>query len=180
MFNGNYVEYESKEDKDKTFSPKECLDMIRQYLSDIINNHKTPKNLRVHSINEVIDYETQFEEGKILLIMSISFISFKNSDETRIMITKNDNIEVMIGSETDDIIEDLFEPLLQKYQQGLEESMRRGSGFIFDSVDLLHYHLQKTSLTKKGGSYTDSSEWLRNQKAKINPNIMTIIAFNML
>ena len=169
MFNGNYVEYESKEDKDKTFSPKECLDMIRQYLSDIINNHKTPKNLRVHSINEVIDYETQFEEGKILLIMSISFISFKNSDETRIMITKNDNIEVMIGSETDDIIEDLFEPLLQKYQQGLEESMRRGSGFIFDSVDLLHYCLQKTSLSRKGASYIDSLEWLKNKKATINP-----------
>ena len=26
--------------------------MIRPYLSDIINDHKTPKNLRVHSSNE--------------------------------------------------------------------------------------------------------------------------------
>ena len=168
-FNGNYVQYESKEDKDKSLSPKEYLDMIRQYLSDIINNHKTPKNLRVHSINEVIDYETQFGEGKILLIMSINFISSKDSDETRIMITKSDNIEILMGSETVDITEQRFESLLQKYQEGLEESMRTASGFIFDSVDLLDYYLQKTSLSRKGGSYIDSPKWLKNKKATINP-----------
>ena len=43
-FNGNYLEYESKGDKDKNLSPEEYLDMIRPYLSDIINDHKTPKN----------------------------------------------------------------------------------------------------------------------------------------
>ena len=31
--------------------------MIRPYLSNIINDHKT-RELRVHSSNEVIDYET--------------------------------------------------------------------------------------------------------------------------
>ena len=34
--------------------------MIRLYLRDIINDRKTSKKLRVHSSNEVIDYETQF------------------------------------------------------------------------------------------------------------------------
>ena len=38
-----------------------------------------------------------------------------------------------MGNETDEIIE-LFESLLQKYQEGLEESMK-GSDFVFDSVD---------------------------------------------
>ena len=107
-FNGNYIEYESKGDKDKNLSPKEYLDMIRPYLSDIINNHKTPKNLRVHSSNEVIDYETQFGEWKIQLTMSINFISSKDSDETRNMHTKSDNIEIMMGSETHDIIDELL------------------------------------------------------------------------
>ena len=46
----------------------------------------------------------------------------------------------MMGSETSGILEELFESLLQKYQEGLEESMK-GSNFIFDSVDLLHYYL---------------------------------------
>ena len=114
-FNGNYIKYESKRDKDKNLSPKEYLDMIRPYLSDIINDHKTPKNLSVHSSNEVIDYETQYGEWKIQLTMSINFISSKDSDETRNMHTKSDNIEMMIGSEKDDIINELFESLLQKY-----------------------------------------------------------------
>ena len=49
-FNGNCIEYQSKGDKDKNLSPKGHLDMIRPYLSSTINNHKTPKNSRVHSV----------------------------------------------------------------------------------------------------------------------------------
>ena len=51
--------------------------MIRPYLSDITNDRKTPKKLRVHSSNEVFDYETQYGERKIQLTMSINFISSK-------------------------------------------------------------------------------------------------------
>ena len=40
-FNGNYIEYESKGDKNKNLSPKEYLDIIRPYLGDLINDHKT-------------------------------------------------------------------------------------------------------------------------------------------
>ena len=54
----------------------------------------------------------------------------------------------MMGSETGEIIDELFKSLLQNYQKDLEESMR-GNNFVFDSVDLLYYHLQKTSLKKK-------------------------------
>ena len=71
-----------------------------------------------------------------------------------------------MGSETDEIIEERFESFLQKYQEGLEESMR-GNGFIFDSVDSLYYNLNKISLSK-GGSYIDSPKWLKNKKATIN------------
>ena len=56
------------------------------------------------------------------------------------MRTKSDNIEIMMGSETDETVEELFESLLQGYQKGLEES-KRGSEFAFDSVDLLYYEL---------------------------------------
>ena len=37
------------------------------------------------------------------------------------MHTKTHIIEIMIGSETNDIITELFESVLRKYQQGLEE-----------------------------------------------------------
>ena len=84
------------------------------------------------------------------------------------MHTKSDNIEIIMGSETNDIIEELLESLLQKYQEGLEKSVR-ASVFIPDSVDSLYYNLQKISLNRKGSSYIDSPKWLKNKKAIINP-----------
>ena len=65
------------------------------------------------------------------------------------MHTKSDNIEIMMGSETDGIIEELVKSLSQKYQEGLEESTK-GSGFIFDRVDALYYNLNKISLSRGG------------------------------
>ena len=58
------------------------------------------------------------------------------------MSTESDNIEIMMGSETEHIIEELFKSVLQKFQEGLKESMRGGE-FIFDSADLLHYTFKK-------------------------------------
>ena len=52
-------------------------------------------------------------EWKIQLTVEINFISSKpDSDETRIMHTKSDNLEIMIGGDTNEVIEDLFKPLL--------------------------------------------------------------------
>ena len=56
--------------------------------------------------------------------MSINFISSKDSDEARNMHTKSDNIEIIIGSETNDIVEELRKSLLQNYHNNLEESMK--------------------------------------------------------
>ena len=65
------------------------------------------------------------------------------------MHTTSDNIKIMMGSKTNDITEELFRSI-QKYQQRLEE-LTRESEFVFDGIDLLYYHLHKTSL-KRGGS----------------------------
>ena len=43
-FNKKYIQYESMGDKDKSLSFKEYIDVIRPYLSDIINNHKAQEN----------------------------------------------------------------------------------------------------------------------------------------
>ena len=94
--------------------------MIKSYLSDIINDHK---------------------KWKIKLTMWINFTTLH---------TRSDNIKIMMGSETNDIIED-FCKSVQKYQEKLEESIK-GSDFVFGSVDLLYYHLQKISL-KRSRSY---------------------------
>ena len=95
--------------------------------------------------------------------MAINFVSSKDSDETRTVHTKSNNVEIMIGSETDEVIKNLFESFLQKYQEGLEESMR-GSEFVYDSVDVLYHNLNKASLSR-GGSYIDSPKWLKKQRS---------------
>ena len=69
-----------------------------------------------------------------------------------------------MGSETDEIIEEPFESLLQNYEKDLEKSMR-GSYFVIDSVNSLYCHLNKISLGRKGKSYIDSPKWLKNKKA---------------
>ena len=66
-----------------------------------------------------------------------------------------------------EIIEKVFDLFLQKYEDGLEKSMRE-SKYIRDIVDLLYYHIQKIGL-KRDGSYIDFPEWLKNKKATTNP-----------
>ena len=103
-FNNNYIQYESKGNKDKILTPSEYLDVIRPYLSDIINDHKTQGEWRIHSGNTIIKHKTQ-SEWKIQLKIAINFISSKpDSDETRTMRTKCNDVEIMMVSETDEII----------------------------------------------------------------------------
>ena len=78
------------------------------------------------------------------------------------MYLKSNNTEIMIGCDTDEMIEELFKSLLQKYQEGLEERIK-GSELVFDSVDILFYKCHKISLVRDG-SYIDSSKWLKNKK----------------
>ena len=44
----------------------------------------------------------------------------------------------------------------------------RGSEFVFDGINLLHYDLNKISLNRRG-SYIKSPAWLSVKKAIINP-----------
>ena len=51
-FYNNYIQHESKGNKGKNVSIKKYLNMIRTYLSDIINDHKTRGLVRYHSGNK--------------------------------------------------------------------------------------------------------------------------------
>ena len=164
-FDGSYIQYGSKGDKGKNLSIKKYLNTIKPYLIDIINEHKTHGLARYHSDNKSWLGKAS-SEWKIQLTMGINFISSKDSDETRTMHTKSNNVEIMIGSKTDEIIKNLFESFLQKYEEGLEESMR-GSEFVYDSVDALYYNLNKVSLSRCG-SYR-FPQMVKKQKTTINP-----------
>ena len=107
-------------------------------------------------------------EWKVKLTKEVNFISLKpGSDETRIMYTRSDNIEEMLGDDNDDILEQLFESLLQKEEENLQNKMR-GSEFEFYGVNFLYYDFNKTTINR-GGSYIDSPKWLKDKKSTINP-----------
>ena len=102
------------------------------------------------------------------LTIEVNFISLKpGSDETYIMYTRSHNIEIMFGDDNHDIIEQLFESLLQKYEENLQNKMK-GSDFEFDSVNFLYYDFNKTTINR-GGSYIESPKWLKDKKSTINP-----------
>ena len=114
------------------------------YLSDLINDHKTIRN--------------NSNEWKIQINMHVNFVSSNDTGEIRTIFVWSDNEEIRSGNETDDIIKGLLNSFLNNYQKE-EIILRNGSNFVFESVDLLPYHIHKTSL-KRGKSYVKSSEWL--------------------
>ena len=147
-YNKSYAQYESKGDRILTI--QEYLALIEKYLRELINHYQNKG------------------EWKIQLTAEINFMSLKpGSDETRVMYTRSDNEEFMNGSDTDEVIKLLFESFLQKYKENLQEKMK-GSDFEFDGVNFLYYDFNKTSINR-GGSYIDSTQWLKNKKSTINP-----------
>ena len=142
-YNNNYIEY--RREGDKLLTIEEYLNLIEPYLRELIKDHKNKG------------------ERKIQLTAQINFISLRlGSDETCFMHTRSANKEFMNGSDTDEIIKELFKSLLQRYQENLQEK-RKGSDFAFDGVHYLYYDLNKISISKSG-SYIDSPKWLKNKK----------------
>ena len=147
-YNNSCVQYESRGDRILTI--QEYLALIEKYLTELINHYK----------NE--------GEWKIQLTAEINFISLKpGSDETCIMYTRSNNEEFMNVSDTDEVIKLLFESFLQKYEENLQEKIKR-SDFEFDGVNFLYYDFNKTSINR-GGSYIDSPKWLKDKKSTVNP-----------
>ena len=48
--------------------------------------------------------------------MAINFMSFKYNDEERVMHSERGNIEFMISDNVDEVTEERFESLLDRYQ----------------------------------------------------------------
>ena len=98
--------------------------------------------------------------------MHVNFISSRDTRETRIYYVWSDNVSIMQGEDTNDIIREPFESFLHNYQKELRNI--RASDFVFESVDLLDYKLHRVPF-KRGGSYIKSPKWLLHKVATINP-----------
>ena len=110
----NYIKYISKGDKDEKLSPGEYLNMIKPDLRDLINRHKPTERLNNNN-NDNNNNDTDRGEWKIMLRMHIRCISTKSFIETRTMHPKSRQVEFYIGSGTENVINTLFNTLLQNF-----------------------------------------------------------------
>ena len=107
--NKNYIEYTSRGDRYENLSP-EYLDIIRPYSRDLINDHKPTAELNNDSSGE-------HGEWKVQLVMLNNCISVKNFGDTRTIYSKSDPVEIFMGSDTNDVIDRLFDTTLERFQQ---------------------------------------------------------------
>ena len=106
-----------------SLSFNEYLELIKPYLYDLINVYKAKG------------------EWKLQLSAEISFISQKpDSNEIHTMYTRSTHEEIIIGSETEEVAENLIMSILKKYQDNLQNKMK-GSDFIFNGINYLYYVL---------------------------------------
>ena len=103
------------------------------YLSELINDQKANRN--------------DSNEWKIQINMNVNFASSNDTQETRTIFVWSDNVEIRPGNETGDIVKGLLNSFLNNYQKE-QIIFRNGSNFVFESVDLLSYHIHKTSLKR--------------------------------
>ena len=84
MFWSNYIEYESSVDRNRILSIEEYLSKCRPYLKDIINDL------------------TKADTQKIQLPAAVNIVSHKETEEERVMHSKNDKIEIIINNKPDE------------------------------------------------------------------------------
>ena len=103
--------------------------MIRPYLRDLINNYKHKTELSTDS---------ERGEWKVQILMKNNCISNKNFEDTRTIYSASKPLEIFMDSDTNDTINRLFDTLLQRFQQAIETSNDKKSGFTHESVDLTY------------------------------------------
>ena len=82
------------------------------------------------------------------------------------MYTRSIPEEIIVGSETEEVAENLIMSILKKYQDNFQNKMK-GSDFIFNGINYLYHDLNRITISK-GGSYIESPKWLKDKKFCIN------------
>ena len=116
--------------------------MIKPYLRGLINNHKPTTELNNYDSNNDSNNSNNNEksdraEWKIQLVMQNNCISDKNFEDNRTMYSASKPLEILMGNDTGNAIDKLFNTILERIQQAIEISNERGSGFTHESVALL-------------------------------------------
>ena len=104
----------------------ESLDMkmIRPYLRDLINDHKP-----------TMEPNNKENGSKIQLVIQNNCISTKNFEDTCSIYSASEPVEIFLGSDTNETIDELFNTLLQRFQKAIVTSQINGNKFTHESVN---------------------------------------------
>ena len=147
-FENNYLQYQTFSSREKMLSPVKYIEEIKPKLIKLINKHKN-------------------DNWKIQLTMKITFIPVGNYNGKRSLYFKTKNVEIMMGSDTDQTVKELFESIMQKYKELIEHSTKI-SGLVLQDIELMEYDINKITINRVG-SYIESPEWLKSKNCTINP-----------
>ena len=79
------------------------------------------------------------------------------------MYSKSCSIEIMISDDADEGITKHFDSHANRYQNDLQSM--KGSEFVFDYVQLLHYKFRRINFSN-AGSYIYSPDWIKKSNNK--------------
>ena len=116
-FGNNYEYHEINSDKDRNKSVKQYLYAIIPSLTKLINEKKTKSQI----------------EQKIQLILHVRFNPTTDPTKKRTFCVKSDNIEIRQGIRTDEIIRQLIDSFLERYEHE-SNVLREGSNLSFECV----------------------------------------------
>ena len=107
------------------------------------------------------------QDQKIQLVMQNNCISVKNFEDTRTIYSASKPIEIYMGSDTENVIDTLFNTILERIQQAIASSQKNESEFTHESVALFYCYFQKIDI-RRAESYIMSPNWIVSKKATIN------------
>ena len=81
-------------------------------------------------MNDITNNLKKSDKWKIQLIVLNNFIFSIDNDEERVMHSKSDHIEIIINDEVDELTKELFDSLINRYQNNLE--WMKGCVFFFN------------------------------------------------
>ena len=105
-------------------------------------------------------------ERKVQLAISIIFLNYITNDTAEKYVL-SDNVIIRPTDDKNKITTELYNSLLHRYQETLENKME-GSSFVYDYVNFLDIKFSKVDLIR-GGTYIKKDKWITNKKATINP-----------
>ena len=154
-FDDDYEKYRINGDKNKELSLNDYLNTVRSNVENLLSRKK------------VI-------EKKVQLVISLIFLNYI-TNETVEKWVYSDNIELRSTDGSKETTTSLFNSLLHRYQDTLENRME-GSSFLYGYVNYLNIKFQQIDLIR-GGTYIQTPKWISNKKATIILKMVKLMMF---